>query len=326
MNLKKKIAAFLSSALIIGAAFAASGVFPLFSVTAEYRAADAADAAYNPCNKQDDKEVPYDRTRWVQPAEWNCPAVDPRDYPGGIMLFADKIGLEPEYGPGKTQRIYVSVVGAEEPVNFIKLHLFYDTRLTVKCNSAGEPATAGKGVTGFTTGSALVEEGQIAFYASSDEAVQIDRGCLFTVDFTVPESAAPGDLYPIGFAYVDDGIVADCFINSEKSEAAKLQMTYLFTRGTYNGYIKIIGEKQTTTTTAAEPLWGDVDCSGDITLADAVLLYRIAAEDPCDGVSLTEQHIAAADCDSDNAITLLDAAKLLSYLQAEGAGQDAESD
>lgn len=277
----------------------------------------------NPFNKQDDKEVQYDRSRWIQPKSWNTPTVDPRDYEGGIMLFFDKIGLFPEYAPGKVQRVYFSLVGATEPVSSMKFHFFYDTRLKVKPNSKGEAVTPGTAVADFATGSAMVEEGQIAFYASSDHDIAVERGSIFTVDFIIPEDAEPGDLYPLGLAYVDDGIVPDLFINSAKDGAGILQMTYVFTKGIYNGYIKIIGEKATTaateTTTTVpdpvQPLIGDVDCSGTVTVADAVLLCRIAAEDPCDGIPLTEENFYAADFDMDDRITVMDAASLLAYLQ-----------
>lgn len=228
----------------------------------------------NPFNKQDDKEVRYDRSRWKQPLEWNCPTIDPRDYEGGIMLFFDKIGLEPEWARGKVQRVYFSIVGATEPVNTIKFHFFYDTRLTVKPNSKGEMINVGKGLSEFTTGSAMIEEGQLAFYAYSSNDVLLDRSSIFTVDFIVPENAEPGDLYPLGLAYVDDGIVADTFMNSQKDNAGKLQMTYVFTKGIYNGYIKIIGEKVTTTTTTTTTTTDEVP-----TFADHISYAELEAND-----------------------------------------------
>ena len=58
-------------------------------------ASDHISAEYvdNHFNRQDDTEVPYDRTSWVQPKEWNCPAVKPKDYEGGIMLFLTRSDL-----------------------------------------------------------------------------------------------------------------------------------------------------------------------------------------------------------------------------------------
>lgn len=196
-------------------------------------------------NKQDDKEVKYDSSYWIQPPSWNTPKIDPRDFDGWVMLFADKIGLEPEYAHGKVQRVYFSLLGVETPVSTMKFHIFYDTRLKVVENSKGELINPGKAVEGFTTGSAMVEEGQLAFYAYSDTAVPIEKASLFTIDFRVPEDAEPGELYPIGMSYVDDGVVCDTFMGNNHDFAEKAQMTFVFTKGIYNGYIWIIGDPRT---------------------------------------------------------------------------------
>ncbi len=178
----------------------------------------------NPFNKQDNKEVKYDPSPWKQSKNW----IDPKGYNGGIMVYMDKIGLQPEYARGKVQRVYISVANEDVPVNMMKFHIFYDTRLTVKKNSKGEAVAPGKGISEnpFTSGSAMIKEGELAFYAYSNQDISVDKRCIFTIDFIVPENAKSGDLYPIGLAYVDDGIAADCFIN--------------FQKGIYNGYIKIL--------------------------------------------------------------------------------------
>ncbi|WP_296794636.1 dockerin type I domain-containing protein [Ruminococcus sp.] len=194
-------------------------------------------------NKQDDKEVRYDGSKWVQPPSWNCPTINPRNYEGGIMVFFDKIGLEPGKANGKIQRVYVSVHGATDPVSMMKFHVFYDTRLKVVNNSNGDPVSPGKAVTDFQdTGSKLVEDGQIAFYAYSKTDIELSNASLFTIDFQIPEDAEAGDFYPIGMSYTDDGVVADTFIDSKCTEEGKLQMTYVFTKGIYNGYLCILGE------------------------------------------------------------------------------------
>jgi len=192
----------------------------------------------NPFNKQDNKEVKYDPSPWKQSKNWT----DPKDYKGGIMLYTDKIGLQPEYARGKVQRVYISVANEDIPVNMMKFHIFYDTRLTVKKNSKGEAVAPGKGISEnpFTSGSAMIKEGELAFYAYSNQDISVDKRCIFTIDFIVPENAKSGDLYPIGLAYVDDGIAADCFINLKKDDAGRKQMAYLFQKGIYNGYIKIL--------------------------------------------------------------------------------------
>ena len=192
----------------------------------------------NPFNKQDNKEVKYDPSPWKQSKNW----IDPKGYNGGIMLYTDKIGLQPKDARGKVQRVYISVANEDVPVNMMKFHIFYDTRLTVKKNSKGEVVAPGKGISEnpFTSGSAMIKEGELAFYAYSNKDISVDERCIFTIDFIVPENAKSGDLYPIGLAYVDDGIAADCFINLKKDDAGRKQMAYLFQKGIYNGYIKIL--------------------------------------------------------------------------------------
>ena len=192
----------------------------------------------NPFNKQDNKEVKYDPSPWKQSKNW----IDPKGYNGGIMVYMDKIGLQPEYARGKVQRVYISVANEDVPVNMMKFHIFYDTRLTVKKNSKGEAVAPGKGISEnpFTSGSAMIKEGELAFYAYSNQDISVDKRCIFTIDFIVPENAKSGDLYPIGLAYVDDGIAADCFINLKKDDAGRKQMAYLFQKGIYNGHIKIL--------------------------------------------------------------------------------------
>ena len=96
----------------------------------------------NPFNKQDNKEVKYDPSPWKQSKNW----IDPKGYNGGIMVYMDKIGLQPEYARGKVQRVYISVANEDVPVNMMKFHIFYDTRLTVKKNSKGEAVAPGKGI------------------------------------------------------------------------------------------------------------------------------------------------------------------------------------
>ena len=277
----------------------------------------------NPFDRQDDMEVPYDRSRWIQPAGWNVPRIDPKDYEGGIMLYFDKIGLEPEQAGGKVQRFYFSITGATVPVSQIKFHLFYDTRLTVKPNSNGEYINPGKAVSDITTGSAMIKEGQLVFYAYSPKDIVLDRGSIFTVDFIIPEDAGPGELYPIGLAYVDDGIVADTFIDSDQSSESRLQMTYVFTKGIYNGYIWMKGEKPTTTatttTTAPEPwirefMEGDVNGDGLINAVDAssVLVYYASVSAGEDGGYSEEQELAA-DVNDDGIINAVDASCILAY-------------
>ncbi len=137
-----------------------------------------------------------------------------------------------------------------------------------------------------------------------------------------------GEVYPIGISYVDDGIACDTFINSARDEAGKLQMTYVFTKGIYNGYLKIMGEKKTTAattvTTAATAetitvpvplhLRGDADGDGSVSVNDAQLTLkaytnRIAGND----MELTDEQLKSADADENGTVSVEDAQLILRY-------------
>ncbi len=98
-----------------------------------------------------------------------------------------------------------------------------------------------------------------------------------------------------------------------------VEVTAVTTAKTTTDKVTTTTETVTTTTSTKEPLLGDVNRDGEVSIADAVLLCRITAEDSCDDVTLTEQSFIAADYDKDNLITILDVMKLLKYLHAHPA-------
>jgi hypothetical protein len=311
--------------VITGVALALSVCIGCPVNTVEAGPVTSANAAYetseNPFNFQDDQAVEYDRRRWIQPAEWNCPKIDPNDYTGGIMLYFDKIGIAPENAPGAVQRVYFSITGATEPVSQIKFHFYYDTRLTVVQNNNKAYITAGSGLSGFTTGSAMVEEGQLVFYAYSPEDILLGNSCIFTVDFKYPDDAEQGEIYPFGLVYTVDDVAADTFIGSQQDDSGRLQMTYVFTKGIYNGYIKINGEKKTTP--PVEYDLGDVNNDDRIDAVDAssVLSYYAKISTDQDG-GYTEAQKLAADVNNDGLINAVDASDILAYYAYASASNE----
>ena len=302
---------------------------PVHSILEANSAADAinTDTYYsdNPFNKQDDKKVAYNGSAWIQPVEWNMPRIDLRGYEGYPMLFFDQIGLELQ-SRGKTQRVYFSMHSVDVPVNIMKFHIFYDTRLTVKPNGNGEYVTVGRAIQDFSNGSAMIEEGQLAFYALSDNGVSGD-GCLFTIDFIIPENAEKGDIYPIGIEYRDDGIVYDMFLNNERDMDGKTQMAYVFQKGIYNGFLSIMGEKETTTTTTTtmttatttvtappEIRFGDINLDGKINPVDAsLILIKFAELSAPEAEPPSDEIVMRYDINDDGLITAVDASLLLAY-------------
>lgn len=283
-------------------------------------AAAASELLENPFDRQNDEEVPYDGSYWEQPREWNAPKINPKDYDGGIMLYFDKMSMDAEYARGKTQRIYFSVSGVKELVGRVRFHIFYDTRLKVAENAKGEVITAGKAVEGFATGSVKVEEGQLEFYAYSNEKAVAD-GCLFTVDFTLPENAGEGEVYPFGIIFVRDDVGSDVFINTAQDDAGRLQMAYVFTNGIYNGWIKINGEKPRKKNDYS---FGDPNNDGKVDSKDATFVlaeYALrstkAAVEP-----LPPEIEAAADVNGDGKVDAKDASAILAYYSYLSTGGD----
>ena len=312
MRLRKILAAALSLAIICGAPPCLRGS----SITA---LGSGQASIPNPFNKQNDEEVLYDGKSWVQPVEWNVPTINTREYNGSIMLFFDKISFDPENVRGKTQRVYFSLRGIKDEVSMVRFHIFYDTRLKVKAGSNGEVAAAGKAVKGFDTGSVMVEEGQLEFYAYSNDKALVD-GSLFTIDFIIPENAEQGELYPIGIVFVKDDVGNDLFIDRAQSEAGRLQMAYVFQKGIYNGWIKMNGEKP-----KPALMLGDPNNDGKVDAKDATFVlgeYALRSTG-AEAEPLPPEIETAADVNKDGFIDAKDASSILayySYISTGGTG------
>lgn len=66
--------------------------------------------------------------------------------------------------------------------------------------------------------------------------------------------------------------------------------------------------------TASKPNYGDVNCNGEVTVSDVVLLNRFLSEDM--GARVTAQGLLNADCLYDGAQTADDSIMILQYLAA----------
>lgn len=137
-------------------------------------------------------------------------------------------------------------------------------------------------------------------------------GTLATITGTVKSDAKTGskadlkvkaigrEVYPGGAANTD-------ILFSAIGETA----TTDYTAAPTNGYVQIGEEGGDTPSTLK---YGDVDCNGDVNVADAVLLARFEAEDS--EVTVSAQGKLNADCfaDGKGALTTEDLNALLSYL------------
>lgn len=138
-------------------------------------------------------------------------------------------------------------------------------------------------------------------------------GTLATISGKVNSSAANGsvaDLKVVAVKRPDypDGADNTTLVFSGVGESNTADYTASITNGKIT-----IGTPTTESTTGPTPKIGDVDCNGEIKIADAVLLARYVAED---AVTVTAQGKVNANCynDGSDAITSEDLASLLKYL------------
>ena len=203
----------------------------------------------NPCDNQDNMEVPYDGSKYVQPAKWHMDPLDPNAYTGNAKIWIDKIELTSAEAPDKTVTVNVHVSGAQNAACNMGFHLYYDTRLTLMSNE-GHYITKGDALASFAIIDKLETAGVITVAAAST-GDYLGQGIVFSMNFKLPWNAKAGDLYPIGFQFWSNssGTDTDLFLNENQDEEGRLLMTYMFTMGITNGYIKIKGNAPTITPT-----------------------------------------------------------------------------
>lgn len=68
----------------------------------------------------------------------------------------------------------------------------------------------------------------------------------------------------------------------------------------------------TTTEPQPEPVYGDVNCNGEVEIGDVVLLARYVAQDA--GAPITPQGVQNADCDKNQVVDSSDITAICRYL------------
>ena len=179
--------------------------------------------------KHDNKEVPYDNSFYKDAKK----GFDPDDSSIHPRLTIDKLEVPMNYA-GKTQRISLTISGADHKYCSTALHIVHDDRITVKDeNSLGF---------GDATSSRLMHEkrnisdSEVWFSTAGLDDYCRD-GVYAYIDFTIPENAKIGDLYPIGIEYFSSEKTEDCFTNSKIDQCME---AWFFTYGIENGYIKMV--------------------------------------------------------------------------------------
>ena len=89
-------------------------------------------------------------------------------------------------------------------------------------------------------------------------------------------------------------------------------LTAMFGSAEIEGVKDLMNKLQSTEPADQKPLPGDVDCSGDVDVSDAVLLARYVAEDST--AKVTADGKVSADCNKDSFVDLTDVTIILQYI------------
>ncbi|MBQ8960181.1 MAG: hypothetical protein IJ071_03065 [Ruminococcus sp.] len=213
------------------------------------------------------------------------------------------------------------------------LHVYYDPRLTVERNRAGEISIqqgSGTYFIGMVAKSEAEPGAEMnSFYVAmaSDDNSGFD-GTLFTFNVTLPESAKPGDAFPIDIRYES----GDLFIDNAVTEKGSLMQAYLFTQGInteggngltfsvtelykYPGLAEIDRSCDGYIAIEAPPgdeiIWGDANVDGKVDLQDAVAILQYVALPK--KYPLTEKGLAQSDVSGSDGISGRDALSIQMY-------------
>lgn len=139
--------------------------------------------------------------------------------------------------------------GADQKYDTTQLHVMFDGRLQLAKES--KPCKKGSAIADSVSfGSSLDiyvpgQYGQFLVYTTGDGSEQCSDGVLFTADFILPDDAKTGDVYPIGYVYINDDVTNDVFTCVNDPENGQMMQDWIFTNGIQNGYIKVVENPNT---------------------------------------------------------------------------------
>jgi hypothetical protein len=207
-----------------------------------------------------------------------------------ITVTKEVLTLE-EAKANPTRTISISVEGANAKYCSTGMHFYYDNRLEAVKDPFGR-VNVGKGPAINYLSAVEYKEDPTAvdynttdnkfggvFFSTAGNADMGLDGVMFTLEFTIPDDAKEGDVYPFNILYRENEYGTDLFAAKAKTEeSSKLMQAYAFTLGInspqnlyassadepanvkavmdgteYDGYIAIEGPAETTTTTTTAP-------------------------------------------------------------------------
>ncbi|MDE5860686.1 MAG: CHAP domain-containing protein [Ruminococcus sp.] len=195
-------------------------------------------------------------------------------------LLSLKINGHPSYKaqPGEKVKLTVEVSGADMKYSSVGLHFSYDDELTLSRLKAGE---AVESLSPFYN-----DYLSNCFLIATGLGNNGHDGVIMETDFTIPEDAETGKVYPFIFYQGEN----DLFTNKLNDKYGKKMQESAF-RNWHNCSVTVIGGK------------GDINTDGLITVADAVTLKRWLLSESS-GTYI--QNPKTADLNGDNRVDVFD--------------------
>ncbi|SHM83370.1 hypothetical protein, partial [Ruminococcus flavefaciens] len=164
-----------------------------------------------------------------------------------LSLSQIEISLE-EAKKSPVQSIEMSIKGASRQYVATGIHVRYDDRLKLELR---DEELAEKGPAIRRLGTELSEEDNTIFLVTAGSGDYGLDGVMWTFDLRLPDNVKEGDLFPVNIEY---DIENDLFASIGNKANSKYMEAWVFTKGIEQGYIKIKGgdEQTTTSTTATE--------------------------------------------------------------------------
>ena len=147
--------------------------------------------------------------------------------------------------PGSTQKVEISISGADKAYVATSIHILFDNRLIVanpykpleRGNAISSDKIDYKSQLNYRYESDNIK-GELWAYTVGDDNYGKD-GVMYTAEFIIPDDAKEGDVYPIGIEFEADEYTSDMFTNVTNNYAGRLMQGWIFTKGIENGYIKL---------------------------------------------------------------------------------------
>ena len=233
-----------------------------------------------------------------------------------------KIGSETKKA-GETFKIDVELSGVPSGgLSSVDFAISYDPSIVsitgVELGSAGSTGAASQegsdlGETVFSWYKADKEIVIIWSTGLSDSTYWIKKdGILATISGTVSSNAKNGDVCDLKAKAVGRPEYPKGGDNSDILFSAVADISTDYTANITNGKITVDDGSSQETDPPAQAKIGDVDCNGDVNIADAILLARFNAEDT--DITVTTQGKVNAQCVEDGVIDGNDLAALCEYL------------